>query len=338
MTLDHLDPEARARALRLIGEPEPEPDPITRTGARWFTNIEPKPTPPLLVDRIHPTGHTVLFGAGGSGKGTLAGRWIVDLTLAGKRVLVADYESHLEEEWIARILSLGGRDAMANVIGVEPLSRTWRGRRGRLFDHARDLREVADDAGADVVVIDSITQAGEDLMSPDGASRYGEALQSIERPVLSLAHISKNGDGASPYGATAWSDLGRLTWSLAKMPRDGHVSLLKVRKTNNTPGGTAFTVDFTYHPRNDDGSYGLIADVNERPYSQHLGDVIEQVLSEAREPMTQQQLRDAVAQHDLWTGEAPKPDTLGRTLRRGAERKTGQRWVKGTDDKYQVMS
>lgn len=337
MTLDHLTPEQRARARRLLGEPEPEPDAIKRTGARWFTDIEPKPTPPLLLDRIHPTGHTVLFGAGGCGKGTLASAWIVELTKAGKRVLIADYESHLDEEWMPRILSLGGRDAMAHVIGAEPLSRAWHGRRGRLFDHARDLRELADDAGADVVVIDSITQAGEDLMSPDGASRYGEALQSIERPVLSLAHISKNGDGASPYGATAWSDLGRLTWSIAKMPRDGHVSLLKARKTNNTPGGTAFTVDFTYHPRNPDGSYGLIADVHERPYSQHLGDVIEQVLREAREPMTQQQLRDAVAEHDLWTGEAPKPDTMRVTLKRGAERKPGQRWTKADDDKYQVL-
>ena len=59
----------------------------------------------MLVDRLDPTGHTILYGTGDIGKGALACRWISDLVLAGHRVLILDYEAH-PEEWSRRVASL----------------------------------------------------------------------------------------------------------------------------------------------------------------------------------------------------------------------------------------
>ena len=66
---------------------------MSRLGAVSLRDVRSAPPPPLLVGRLDPFGHTLLFGPGGIGKGALASIWIVCAVRAGHRVLILDYEN-----------------------------------------------------------------------------------------------------------------------------------------------------------------------------------------------------------------------------------------------------
>lgn len=307
-----------------------EPDPIVRTGARALADIDPSPPPPLLIGRLDPAGHTILFGPGGSGKGTISASWIVDLARADQRVLIVDLEDH-PEEWARRITSLGGADIAAAVTIVRPYSPAWQGARGTLEQMADDLRELAGAVGATIIVIDSAGMAGGDPLKPEAPMSYGRALQRIGLTALTIAHVPKNTDMVTPFGSVFWHNLARVTWSLAPQGEDaGHTVLLTCRKANGyaKPGRELLTV--TYDDR------GLPRDVLARSYAAVLADRIADVLDAATDPLSPRQIVDALADDD--DGEQVKADTVRKTLRRGLtatpQRWTctgtgqGQRWVK----------
>lgn len=296
-----------------------EPDPILRTGHKTLADIDASPPPPMLIGRLDPLGHTILFGPGGAGKGTITAAWIVDLVKAGHRPMVIDYEDH-PEEWARRVTALGGADIAAAVSIVRPNAAGWRGARGSMLDQADDLRELADAIQADVIVIDSAAMAsGADPLKPDAPMRYGAALQRIGLPALTIAHVPKNTDMTTPFGSVFWHNLARVTWSLAPQGEDaGHVVLLTCRKANGyqRPGRELLTV--TYDDR------GLPRDVLARSYAAVLGDRIAAVLAAAGEPMAVAQIVDALT--DDGDTETVKADSVRHALRYERDR-PDPRWT-----------
>ena len=215
--------------LDVVTQPDPREDPAfepappghrladltVNLGARSLLAIPDDPPLPLLLDRLDPEGHTILFGPGGAGKGVLTASWIVGLVNAGRKVLILDYENH-PSEWSRRVGGLGGDDARRAVVHVAPLSSSWNGQRGAIWHQADEIRALAQEHKPDVLVIDSIVMAcaGADPMKPETAALYAGALERIGLPALSLAHVTKTEDLRYPFGSAFWHNFARTTWSL----------------------------------------------------------------------------------------------------------------------------
>ena len=118
-----------------------------RLGARLLSELPTDPPPPLLVERLDPLGHTILYGTGGVGKGTVATAWSAGLVTAGHRVLILDYENH-PEEWARRYRGIAGVDGADSILWVAPLTADWHGERGSLWRQAEDIRALATSWGA----------------------------------------------------------------------------------------------------------------------------------------------------------------------------------------------
>ena len=298
-------PELDLRALRV------------ELGARTLTDISSDAPPPLILDRIDPDGHTILFGDGGVGKGTLASVWAVGCANAGLRILIVDYENH-PTEWSRRILGLGGDEARAAVTHVAPLAPEWALRRGPIWDQAKTLRTLAKTVSADVVIVDSIVMAcaGADPMDTATATAYAAALELIGRPVLSLAHTTKLGNLRYPFGSVFWHNLARTTWSLK---RDGERAILQHRKHNNYAGLGRFVVSVSWHE-------DLPREVWEQPYSAVLADRIVEALGDERLSLEQIVARLNEIDDD---SEPVKADSVRKALTRGIPqrfRMTGDRY------------
>lgn len=296
-----LTPEERAqlRLIESIGV-------LDRLGALPLSDVSTDPPAPLLVDLLDPEGHTIMYGTGGVGKGVLTAHVIVRLVEDGHRVLVVDYEDH-PGEWARRVGSLGGSAAVAGVAWVAPLAASWKGARGAIWNQAGDLRELAEAWDATVVVVDSIVPAaaGSDPLEPRTPGLYAGALQYIGRPVLSLAHVTKDGGLAYPFGSVFWHNLARVTWSLS---RDGERVQLVNRKANNYRMGGRYVVETTWR---DD----VPGEVWIRTYSAVLAERIDDVLGD--EELTAAQVV-AKLNADLGDGvERVREDTVAKALRRG---------------------
>jgi hypothetical protein len=278
-------------------------------GARPLTDVPRGAPPPLLLGKLDPTGHTILFGEGGVGKGTTAAWWIVQLTRLGHRVLVVDYEGH-PEEWSRRIFALGGADAVASVIHVAPLSPQWTGERGPIWVQQDDLRMIADQTACTYVVVDSIVPActGTDVGSgaTDAPSLYRAAVEHIARPVLSIAHVTKEGGSRYPFGSVFWHNLARFTWAITRSP-NGTATVLKNRKHNNYERQADVQMTVEWHE-------GLPREVSERAYSAAIADLIYEVLTE---PMTAAQIVAALNADVDEDADKFKKDSVEAALRRG---------------------
>jgi hypothetical protein len=295
-----------------------------RLGARVLAMVSTDPPPPMLIGHLDPLGHSILYGTGGVGKGTLSAMWIVELLKADKRVLILDYENH-PDEWARRIAGIGGPAMLDRVLHVGPLTAAWGGKRGALWAQAEDIRQLAIEFGADYVVIDSIVPAcaGSDPLKPESVSLYAGALEFIGLPVLSLAHVTKADDLRYPFGSIFWHNLSRTTYSLKA---DAGVVILQHRKHNNyaplQPQKVAITFD----------KEGVPVDVGETSFSEHLSRRISEVMV-GHHGMTIKEI--VAALHELDPddeADPPKPDTIGKALRRGLRAqppkfaKAGEQW------------
>jgi hypothetical protein len=164
-------------------------------GIRSLDAIDRSPAAPLFVNRLDPTGHTIVHGTGGSGKGTLATWWTAQLVQAGHRVLILDYEHH-PEEWARRYHGLAGVAGVENVLHVSPLAPSFRGVHGPIWQRADMLAGLVVEHEITYVIVDSIVTAcgGADPLEPGTPARYAAALQELNAPVLSLAHVTKADD------------------------------------------------------------------------------------------------------------------------------------------------
>jgi hypothetical protein len=228
----------------------PEPPSAATDRSVLLSGISTDPPAPMLIDRLDPEGHTILYGTGGVGKGALASNWIAQLVQSGHRVLILDYEGH-PEEWSRRIASLAPDvhrgDAVRHLIPREPLAVA-----------AAEITWTCATYDLDYIVVDSVVMAcGADPMKPEAAAAYGAGLVEINRPVLSLAHVTKIDDPRYPFGSVFWHNLARMTWSLTGSETE---VLLKHRKHNNYPGSGTFTVTVTWED-------GYLREVWEKGYT-----------------------------------------------------------------------
>ncbi len=301
-------------------------DPIADLGARKLTDIPTTAPAPLLVGRLHPTAHTILFGEGGVGKGTLASWWTVQLVRQGHTVLILDYEDH-PEEWSPRVYGLGGEEIRDHVYHVSPLSEQWTGTKGAIWTGQEDIKRLADRIGATYLIVDSIVAAvgGADAGSgnTESPSKYAAALTHIGRPCLSLAHVPRSGELKYPFGSIFWHSFARFTWSL-KWSENHKNTILEPRKHNNypRPGATTITVTF----RND-----IPMDVHEEARSTVITDMIWETLTE---PMTLRKLTETLNKDIGEEDSAYKENSISHALDRGlkATAKATQRFRKHGDD------
>lgn len=291
---DALEPLTQAQAHRILiaaGEPAFSDRSVPLSG------ISTDPPPPLLVDRLDPLGHTILYGTGGVGKGALACWWIVLLRRSGLRVLVLDYEKH-PEEWSRRIASLDHgiheADGIRHLAPVEPIRKA-----------SAEIAMTCDMHGLDYVVVDSaVMAAGADPLKPEAAAEYAAAILDIGRPVLTLAHVTKEDDARYPFGSIFWHNLARTTWGM-QADRSG-TTVLSHRKHNNYARIGPFAVTSTWHENQ-------LSEVWERNHSVHLKDRIAEVL--ANGPMTVAEIVESL-NGDEDEGSVVRRETVQRVLRR----------------------
>lgn len=309
-TIDPLDAYRSRREQEIAALPQnghqPMPEPPDDTdlllpdgslGSIDIATISTEPPPPMLVERLDPEGHTILFGTGGVGKGALACHWIAQLVRAGHGVLVVDYEAH-PAEWSRRIASLAPDvHASGRVRHIGP--------RTPLRACAEAVAGEAHAFELSVVVVDSAVMAcGSDPLKPEVAGEYAAAVMRLGLPVLSLAHVTKADDMRYPFGSIFWHNLARTTWGL-QADRSGAV-VLSHRKHNNYARTGPFAVVSTWHE-------GRLAEVYERSHSMHLKDRIRTVLLDG--PMTVGEIVEALNGEDD-EGAAVKKETVTRVLRR----------------------
>lgn len=286
------------------------PDLMHVLGARTLEDVTTDPPPPMLLDRIDPEGHTVLFGTGGVGKGVVASSWIAALTQAGQRVVLCDYENH-PDEWARRIAGLRGD--RSKVVIVTPLTAAWTAKRGAIWTHADSLRALAEAFAADIAVIDSIVPAcaGTDPLKPEAAALYAGAIEYLGVPAVSLGHVTKADDLRYPFGSVFWHNLARTTWSLHRDDHDR--TILSHRKHNNYAARGRFAVDSAWmngHP----------VTVAETPYGVTLRERIADVLADSTQ--TVEQIVAALKDE----GDPVKANSVRVALRRGGFVETGDGW------------
>ena len=286
-----------------------------RLGAIALAEISSAPAAPMLCGRLDPTGHTVLYGTGGVGKGTYASHLIARLVATGHRVLILDYENH-GDEWARRYHGLAGRVGVDHVLWVAPLAASWGGERGAIWQQITDVRDLATGFGATYLVIDSVVPAcgGSDPTDPGTVARYAGALEYLGLPTLSLAHVTKEGDLRYPFGSVFWHNLARVTWSLH---RNGARVILTHRKANSYANQGRIVVTMTWRD-------GLPREVQEQAFSAAVADRIDEVL--AGTALTVEAIV-ARLNEDLEEGEpAIKADSVRTALRRG-QRSTPKRFT-----------
>lgn len=283
--------------------------------AALLSDVEAKPPAPLLLDRLDPEGHTILYGAGDVGKGVIASNWIGRLIQLGHVVLILDYEDH-RDEWARRIDALYGPETRASVIHVVP---PWQ---GAIWDHVEPIVELIRAVGATIVVIDSIVFAcrGKDAIDSATPAQYDSALKQLGVPVLSLGHVTKDHNARYPFGSVFWHNAARVTWSAVAAVGEGHQVILQHRKGNNYKklGRVLTTIEWWED---------LPREVSEMPYMVHIGELVAETLRDGK--LTVGKIVDRLNE-DVEDGQEPyKADSVSRALRRGIAktfRKNGDEW------------
>jgi hypothetical protein len=266
-------------------------------GSVDIATIDTSPPAPMLVERLDPEGHTILYGTGGVGKGALACWWIVQLVREGHGILIVDYEAH-PAEWSRRIASLApDAHQSGRVRHIAP--------RTPLRACADIVSSEAQAFELDVVVVDSaVMGCGADPLKPEAAADYAAAVIRVGRPVLSLAHVTKADDARYPFGSVFWHNLARTTWGL-QADQSGAV-VLSHRKHNNYASLGRFEVAATWLD-------GRLLEVHEKGYAQALKDRIHAVLTEG--PKTLTEIVDALNGEE-WEGQPVKRESVRKVLQR----------------------
>jgi hypothetical protein len=245
---------------------------------------------------------------------------VTRLVAQGHTVLILDYENH-PEEWARRYFGLAGVDGADRVKHVSPIAPGFKGPHGPIWQAARVLRNLTYELDATYLVIDSAVTAcgGADPMEPGTPARYSEALQEIDLPALSLAHVTKADDLRYPFGSIFWHNLARVTWSLSKAS-GGHLELVN-RKANNYENQGRYEVTTTWIE-------GVLREVSERGFTAALSDRIDEVLADG--PLTATEIVDRLNE-DTEAGESDvKADSVAKALRRGVGGLAARFTVEGT--------
>lgn len=217
---DARDVAARVRAENV----ELENHPDTELNVRILADIEPAKEQALLIGRLDPNDHTILFGDGGTGKGVIAAWWAAQLS-ATMTVLILDYENHADTEWRKRLEAFSGD--MSKVYVVSPTAAIW--------DIAGPVTELIKELRVGYVIVDSAIYAcvGSDAYTPEAATKYSLAIAQFGKPVLTLAHKTKSKDEQSkPFGSVFWHNGARLIISVEAKGYDDD-RIIKTQKSNH---------------------------------------------------------------------------------------------------------
>ena len=192
----------------------------------WLSvaSIDQLPAPVPMVDpflALRDGEPAILYGDGGSTKGTTACLWIISIIrdVPDEQVLVLDYENH-EQEWKSRLSRMGATDAeQARVIWVSPYSPRWTGPLGTLGEVAEYVREGCDALGITFVVLDSMSAAlvsSEAMGGQSAAQEWGMAMAKIGRRSLSIGHITGSSEKwpKKPFGSVHFRNMARETWAI----------------------------------------------------------------------------------------------------------------------------
>ena len=207
--------------------------------------------PNYLVRPLWPASKrpTVWYGQGETGKGQMAIAAGLALcyggNLAGLRgklldrgVVYVDYEDDFEEfsVRVSRLVNGQNLEVPPNLRRFDP--------RGRLFvDIVEQLKaKITAAGGADGVIIDSALPAtGGDANAPEPVGAFFNALAWLNMPVLVIAHETKLGNDAFPFGSQLWRTEACMTVNFQASPeaqkdKAGHWVrdlLLRCTKANN---------------------------------------------------------------------------------------------------------
>ncbi len=191
----------------------------------------------LMFPLAHARLPVIIFGDGGSGKSQIAlaigasihsGQAYMGLPTVGTRTVgYLDWEMSAWEHR-QRLRALCG-ESMPGIVYV-PMS-------APLPESVDRLKRVARERGIGYWIVDSIAPAcGGEPESAEVASSFFNALRALGGASLSIAHVTKGGEGADmkPFGSTFWHNLARATW-YAKGDEDGDsLTVGLYHRKNNT--------------------------------------------------------------------------------------------------------
>ena len=104
-----------------------------------------------------------------------------------------------------------------------------------IWDVIGHLRHQVSLHDIDYVVIDSVTYAcvGSEVEDSVTAVKYSMAIAMLQRPVLSLAHVTKeNKNPDDPFGSAFWSNGARVSISVSRGEEADSPRVLRNAKTN----------------------------------------------------------------------------------------------------------
>jgi len=230
--------------------PEDEPLACDPPPPSWRTlaDVPDDPPGPLLFGMLEPDGPNCFTAAPGVGKGMTGAYLIGQAQQAGMIPVIFDAERR-PREWSRRVAGLGAD--RARVVYIEPsdLPTSHRGR--PLWDIAAEIGKIANAAGGDLLMIDSIMPAagvGEDRLRSDAQVPFlwVAALDALGIPSLSFGHPPKGQPEGEPFGSFAWVAAMRLTWIGTKAEGEGHRIRWRPRKRNERGHipGVLLTVEY----------------------------------------------------------------------------------------------
>lgn len=226
-------------------------------------DIVPKPIRWLWRGWLPAGKLTILAGAAGTGKTTLALGLAAALTSTGKwpdetvseyigNVLIWSGEDNAEDTLVPRLIASG-----ANMNYCHFINGIIENGENIPFDPARDMLElhlaVARINGASLLIVDPIVSAvSGDMHKANDVRRSLQALVDFagihECAVLGISHFSKGSAGRSPQerviGSQAFGALARMVLVAAK-EEDGNRRVLARAKSNIAPddGGIAYSLE-----------------------------------------------------------------------------------------------
>lgn len=215
---------------------------------RTLADIDDAPLCELLFEMLEPDGPTLLYGAGGVGKGMTCAWLIRECVRARIKPMIYDAECH-PREWRRRITGLGVQPE--DVVYVQPsdLPPALLGK--PLPFVVPHLGKIATAADRGILFLDSILAAAnlsEDGLRADARApyQYVGALGELTIPSVSLGHTPKLSTTGDPYGSVSWVNAMRLTWLGTHAEGDGHRVRWTPRKRNERGHIPAVLLSFMY--------------------------------------------------------------------------------------------
>jgi hypothetical protein len=189
--------------------------------------------------------HSLLFGAGGSGKSWLAmymsmlvctGQPNLDLHPEPGRVLYLDYETDSDTVWHrVNMITAGLQTPIAIPEGFY-----YRNMTHTLIADAQEIQKMVLDLGIDFVVIDSAAGATGALIDDTLVNQYFNVIRELNVTALTIAHIAKTTtDMTKAFGSTYWD----------ARPR----SCVRA-DSSNEPGVRSFAMQLT-HTKSNNGQF-----------------------------------------------------------------------------------